>query len=81
MAANFPTKTMPQDAEKARPILVVGDRRAQRHLLVKTRERRGYSTAEADSGEAAPALCQSVEIEFAISDWMMPACLAARFAK
>lgn len=58
--------------EKIRPILVVDDSRAQRRLLTKALERWGYPTVEAESGEAALELCKSIDIEFVISDWMMP---------
>ena len=70
------------DAEPvARPILVVDDSRAQRHLLAKTLARAGYATIEAASGEEALELCRSGEVELVISDWMMPGMSGVEFCR
>ena len=53
-------------------VLVVDDSRAQRRILALQLARWGYGVAEADSGEAALALCQTQAFDIVLSDWMMP---------
>jgi len=81
MNAPMSTNPVPDGAEKNRPILVVDDSRAQRRLLTKALARWGHSTIEADCGEAALELCRITEIEFVISDWMMPGMSGVAFCR
>ena len=80
---NAPTPVIPVENEAGlrRPILVVDDSRAQRRLLTKALARWGHTTLEAESGEAALALCRSVDIEFVISDWVMPGMSGVAFCR
>lgn len=63
------------------PILVVDDSKAQRRLLARTLGRWGYSTIEAESGEAAVELCRGVDVDFVVSDWMMPGMSGVDFCR
>ncbi len=53
-------------------VLIVDDSRAQRRILAVQLARWGYYISEADSGEAALALCQDHAFDIVLSDWMMP---------
>ena len=53
-------------------VLVVDDSRAQRRILTLMLQRWGFEVVEAEDAESALALCQSLEPDFIISDWMMP---------
>ena len=53
-------------------VLVVDDSAAQRRILAVQLLRWGYQVAEAASGEAALALCQTCTFDNVLSDWMMP---------
>ena len=53
-------------------VLIVDDSRAQRRILTVQLARWGYLVTEADSGEAALALCQAQVFDIVLSDWMMP---------
>ena len=53
-------------------VLIVDDSKAQRRILAVQLARWGYLVAEADSGEAALALCQTRSFDIVLSDWMMP---------
>ncbi|MXQ08266.1 SpoIIE family protein phosphatase [Alphaproteobacteria bacterium GH1-50] len=68
-------------AEEARPILVVDDSRAQRRLLSRTLTKWGYETIEAGSGDEALSICASVDVDFVISDWLMPGLTGVEFCQ
>ena len=53
-------------------VLIVDDSRAQRRILAVQLARWGYDLAEADSGDAALALCLEQHFDIILSDWMMP---------
>ncbi|MEO8241782.1 MAG: SpoIIE family protein phosphatase [bacterium] len=53
-------------------VLIVDDSRAQRRILAVQLARWGYQISEADSGEAALAMCQAETFDIVLSDWMMP---------
>ncbi|MBC7478669.1 MAG: SpoIIE family protein phosphatase [Pseudorhodobacter sp.] len=53
-------------------VLIVDDSRAQRRILAVQLARWGYDLTEADSGEAALALCLETRFDIVLSDWMMP---------
>jgi sigma-B regulation protein RsbU (phosphoserine phosphatase) len=53
-------------------VLIVDDSKAQRRILAVQLARWGYRVAEAESGEAALALCQDQGFDIVLSDWMMP---------
>jgi len=81
MNAPMLVKTAEDRTDQGRPILVVDDSRAHRRLLTKTLARWGHTTIEADSGESALAICRSVEVDFVISDWMMPGMSGIAFCR
>ena len=53
-------------------VLVVDDSRAQRMMLCKVMERKGYTVHEAGSGLDALEICQTSIPDLVLSDWMMP---------
>ena len=53
-------------------VLIVDDSKAQRRILAVQLARWGYRVAEAESGEAALALCEEQGFDIVLSDWMMP---------
>jgi phosphoserine phosphatase RsbU/P len=53
-------------------VLVVDDSRAQRMLLRVSLSRWGYEVSEADSGDAALAMCRDRHFDIVLSDWVMP---------
>ncbi len=53
-------------------VLVVDDSAAQRRVLSLQLRRWGYRVTEADSGEAALALCNKMVFDMILSDWVMP---------
>lgn len=55
-----------------RRVLVVDDSRLQRRILVSFLKKWGFEVLEADSGEAALVLCDTVSLDLILSDWMMP---------
>lgn len=63
--------TVPAPAAGMR-VLIVDDSKAQRRILAVQLARWGYRVAEAESGEAALALCQEQGFDIVLSDWMMP---------
>ena len=67
-----PDKQINPPKAAALRVLIVDDSRAQRRILAVQLARWGYDLAEADSGEAALALCQTVRFDIVLSDWMMP---------
>ena len=52
-------------------VLVVDDSKMQRRILSAQLARSGYEVMEADSAEQALALCEQVEPDIVLSDWMM----------
>jgi sigma-B regulation protein RsbU (phosphoserine phosphatase) len=77
----MPVKAAESAPKVPPPILIVDDSRAQRHLLTKTLGRWGYTTIEAESGEAAIELCFGVDVDFVVSDWMMPGMSGVEFCR
>ena len=72
-----PPKIGNHELAKAEPasvrrVLVVDDSRLQRRILVSFLKKWGFEVLEADSGEAALALCDTVSLDLILSDWMMP---------
>lgn len=55
-----------------RRVLVVDDSRLQRRILVASLKKWGFEVIEAESGEAAMAICESAPPDLILSDWMMP---------
>lgn len=53
-------------------MLIVDDSKAQRRILAVQLARWGYRVSEAESGEAALALCEEQGFDIVLSDWMMP---------
>lgn len=55
-----------------RKVLVVDDSRLQRRILVASLRKWGFDVVEAESGEAAIALCADTPPDLVVSDWIMP---------
>ena len=55
-----------------RRVLVVDDSRMQRRILTAQLSRAGYEVIEAGSGEEALAICETMQPDLVLSDWMMP---------
>ncbi|MDA0962282.1 MAG: fused response regulator/phosphatase [Proteobacteria bacterium] len=53
-------------------ILVVDDSRLQRSILAKSLRRAGHDVIEADSADAALAICAATPPDIVFSDWVMP---------
>jgi sigma-B regulation protein RsbU (phosphoserine phosphatase) len=53
-------------------VLVVDDSASQRKMLSMLLKKWNFTVLEAVDGEEALEVCQSQEIDFVISDWMMP---------
>jgi DNA-binding NtrC family response regulator len=51
-------------------VLVVDDSRAQRRILTLQLRRWGYDVSEAETGDAALALCRSQTFDIVMSDWV-----------
>ena len=80
------TNVTPQDAAGFASIthkraLVVDDSAAQRLVLAKNLERWGYEVAQAASGDAALQLCESIQFDLILSDWMMPGMNGIEFCR
>lgn len=68
-------------ATSIQKVLVVDDSRLQRRILVSSLKKWGFEVIEADSGEAAMALCQTEPPDLVLSDWMMPGMNGLEFCK
>ncbi|SFU13923.1 PP2C family protein-serine/threonine phosphatase [Sedimentitalea nanhaiensis] len=64
--------TPTSDLGAIRRVLVVDDSRLQRRILVASLKKWGFEVIEADSGEAAMAICEASSPDLVLSDWMMP---------
>lgn len=64
-----------------RNVLVVDDSRAQRHLVASSLRNWGFNVLQAPSGEEALALCERVEIDLVLSDWIMPGMNGIEFCR
>ncbi len=53
-------------------VLIVDDSRLQRKILSSSVKQWGFEVIEADSGEAALAICAERQPDIVLSDWMMP---------
>ena len=61
--------------------LIVDDSRLQRKILSSSVKQWGFDVIEADSGDAALALCEKMEPDIVLSDWMMPGMNGLEFCK
>lgn len=81
----LPTAAQSERPDRAsdakRLILVVDDSRLQRKILSSSLARWGYEVIEAESGEAALAICTERRPELVISDWIMPGMSGIEFCK
>ena len=71
----------PDTAHETSPVLVVDDSKAQRVLISRTLRKWGYETIEAASGREALQICQGSNVEYVISDWMMPEMSGVEFCR
>jgi len=62
-------------------VLVVDDSRLQRHIVAALLQRWGYTVTEAASGDEALALCQEMQPDLVLSDWMMPGMTGLEFCR
>lgn len=74
---NVPAKPVEDVAVPVEPdvphrVLIVDDSRLQRRILSSSVKRWGFEVYEAESGEEALEICQSVAPDLVLSDWMMP---------
>ncbi len=69
------------DTLRVRRVLVVDDSRLQRRILCKTLQNWGFEVTEADSGDAALALCLKDMPDLILSDWVMPGMSGIEFCR
>ncbi|MBK0326052.1 SpoIIE family protein phosphatase [Rhodobacteraceae bacterium F11138] len=69
------------DLGAIRRVLVVDDSRLQRRILVASLKKWGFEVIEADSGEAAMAICEESSPDLVLSDWMMPGMSGLEFCR
>lgn len=73
---------IPPPTERAiRNVLVVDDSRAQRFLVASALRNSGFNVLQASSGTEALALCQQVEVDVVLSDWIMPGMNGIEFCR
>lgn len=71
--ASAPPDAMEFYGERAiRNVLIVDDSRAQRLILASGLRGHGYTVHQAASGSEALALCDQIDMDLVLSDWMMP---------
>ncbi len=63
---------MPPVPQNRVRVLVVDDSRAQRRMLAVQLQRWGYDVTEAETGDAALAMCSKQTFDIVLSDWVMP---------
>ena len=64
-----------------RRVLVVDDSRLQRRILTASLQRWGFDVREAESGDAALAICAEYAPDLVMSDWMMPGLSGLEFCR
>ena len=80
-AIKAPETGQAQEPLVPRHVLIVDDSKAQRKILCLQLARWGYRVTEADSGDAALALCRASDFDIVLSDWMMPGMNGLDFCK
>ncbi len=81
-AADTQAEPVPtSDMGAIRRVLVVDDSRLQRRILVASLKKWGFDVVEADSGEAAMAICEASMPDLVLSDWMMPGMNGLEFCR
>lgn len=63
----------------SRRVLIVDDSAMQRKILSSSVKRWGYDVFEAGSGDDALAMCQEMQFDLVLSDWMMPGMTGLEF--
>ncbi|MEL7091634.1 MAG: SpoIIE family protein phosphatase [Pseudomonadota bacterium] len=69
----------PDGVAPRRRVLIVDDSAMQRKILSSSVKRWGYEVFEAESGDAAMAVCQNMHFDLVLSDWMMPGMTGLEF--
>ncbi|PWE30060.1 fused response regulator/phosphatase [Maritimibacter sp. 55A14] len=64
-----------------RRILVADDSRMQRKILTASLRRNGVEVLEAETGDAALAICRETPVDLVLSDWMMPGMDGVEFCR
>lgn len=77
----LPTVETVTPEQVIRNVLVVDDSRGQRMLVAAGLRDRGFTVYQAASGIEALALCDSIEFDLILSDWMMPEMTGIEFCR
>ena len=81
LAIQMPREDLMPGLDAPRRVLVVDDSRAQRHMLSMHLRRWGYEVTESEDALAALRVCEGVEVDIIISDWMMPGMTGLEFCR
>lgn len=76
-----PLDAVQPDARAIRKVLVVDDSRLQRRILAALLKRWGFAVEEAGSGLEALRLCERLQPDLVLSDWMMPGMNGPEFCR
>lgn len=68
-------------ADSIRHVLVVDDSKLQRKILSGFLKKWGFEVSQADSGDAALAICAAKAPDLVLSDWMMPGMTGLEFCR
>lgn len=78
---NQAEKRIDQDLGAIRTVLIVDDSKLQRRILVASLKKWGFDVLEAESGQAALALCADDPPDLVLSDWVMPGMSGLEFCR
>ncbi len=60
---------------------MVDDSRLERRIVTASLRKWGYEVWEAEDAQAGLAICQEIDLEFILSDWMMPGMAGPEFCQ
>lgn len=78
---DLPTIDSSSADQAIRNVLVVDDSRVQRMLVSAGLRNWGFTVHQAESGAEALAICDSVDVDLILSDWMMPGMTGIEFCR